>query len=46
MTELYDAASHGDRRRVQLLVEQGVDKNQVGGSLGQCALSIAASNDH
>ena len=46
MTELYDAAEVGDLERVTLLVEQGVDKNQVGGDYGDTALSAAAVNNH
>ena len=46
MTDLYDAAEDGDLERVTLLVEQGVDKNQVGGEYGTTALSAAAGNNH
>ena len=45
--ELYDAALVGDLERVTLLVvEQGVDKNQVGGEYGETLLSAAVGNDH
>ena len=46
MTDLYDAALAGDLERVTLLVEQGVDKNQVGGMFDDTALSAAAKNNH
>ena len=36
----------GDLERVKLLVEQGVDKNQVGGEYGDTVLCAAAENDH
>ena len=45
MTELYYAALAGNLGRVTLLVEQGVDKNQVGGNYGDTALSAAADNN-
>jgi len=46
MTDLYDAANHGDLERVTLLVEeQGVDKNLVGGEYDQTSLSTAAMNN-
>ena len=46
MTELYDAAGKGNLERVTLLVEQGIDKNQVGGEYEQTTLSVAAVNDY
>ena len=47
MTDLYDAARVGDLEQVRLLLEQGSDKNQVGGSFKMTALSVAAAqNDH
>ena len=46
MTELYDAAEVGNLERVKLLVEQGMDKNQVGGSFEHTALCIAGENNH
>ena len=46
MTELYDAAKEGNLERVKLLVEQGMDKNQVGGLFRQTCLSIASQNNH
>ena len=46
MTELYDAAKNGNLDRVKLLVEQGMDKNQVGGHWEAPALLIAASKGH
>ena len=39
---LYAAAHAGDLARVTLLVEQGEDKNQVGGSYDDTALGTAA----
>ena len=41
---LYDAALAGDLERVTQLVEQGEDKNQVGGGLLETVLSITADN--
>ena len=46
MANLYDAAEAGELKRVTLLVEQGVDKNQTGGKYGDTALSAAAKNNH
>ena len=49
MTDLYDAAEAGDLERVTLLVEQGVDKNQICGQtghIGDSALSAAARHGH
>ena len=46
MTELYNAASAGDFERVKLLVEQGADTNQVGGSCLNTALGVAAGEGH
>ena len=46
METLYDAAEAGDLDRVKLLVEQGTDRNQVGGYYRDTALSIAAENGH
>ena len=43
---LYDAAEVGDLDRVTSLVEQGVDKNQVGGYYRDTPLSVAAENGH
>ena len=43
---LYDAAEAGDLDRVMLLLEEGVNKNQVGGSYLDTPLSIAAENGH
>jgi hypothetical protein len=43
---LYAAANAGDLARVVLLVEQGNDKNEVGGVVEDTALGIAAQNDH
>ena len=43
---LYAAAEKGDLARVTLLVEQGGDKNQVGGQFKDTALSIAAGKGH
>ena len=34
MSELYDAALAGDLERVQVLVEQGADKEKTGGLYG------------
>ena len=39
---LYAAADAGDLEQVTLLVEQGEDKNQVGGYAHDTALGIAA----
>ena len=44
--ELYDAACAGDLERVTLLVEQGIDKNQIGGKFGNTALSVTAEENH
>ena len=41
----YDAAKSGNLEQVILLVEQGVDKNQVGGKFGDTASSAAAENN-
>ena len=46
MTDLYDAAKRGDLKQVTLLVEQGVDKNQVGNYYETTALSVAANDGH
>ena len=46
LTELYDAAKKGNLKRVTLLVEQGVDKNQTGGHYKETALTVAAGNGH
>ena len=54
MTDLYDtakddlyyAAEAGNLEQVTLLLEQGVDKNQIGGEFGDTALSAAAEHDH
>ena len=46
MTDLYDAAEQGNLKRVTLLVEQGVDKNQTGGCERETALFIAAWNNY
>ena len=46
MADLYDAAEAGELEQVTLLVEQGVDKNQIGGKYGDTALSAAAKNNH
>ena len=46
MTDLYDAAEVGDLERLILLVEQGVDKNQVGGDYDDTAVAAAAENNH
>ena len=43
---LFNAAYAGDLERVTLLVEQGMDKNQIGGDYGNTALSVAADKDH
>ena len=43
---LYDAALAGDLERVTQLVEQGEDKNQVGGGLLETVLSIAVDNGY
>ena len=42
MTDLYNAAKSGNLGRVILLVEEGVDKNQIGGEHSNTALSAAA----
>ena len=41
MTDLYYAAEIGNLERVILLLEQGVDKNQVSGSFNDSALGTA-----
>ena len=46
MTDLCDAALAGDLEHVTLLIEQGTDKNQIGGYFGDTALSAAAKNNH
>ena len=46
MTELYDAAKNGNLERVATLVEQGMDKNQVGGQYGQTPLCAASLEGH
>ena len=46
MEDLYDAALAGDLEQVTLLVEQGVDKNQVGGIWGDTPLSAAVEKNH
>ena len=46
MTDLYDAALAGDLEHVTLLIEQGTDKNHIGGYFGDTALSAAAKNNH
>ena len=46
MPELYDAAETGNFERVKMLVEQGIDKNQVGKAWGETALAAAATNNH
>ena len=46
MTELFDAANADNLERVKLLVEQGVDKNQVGGKFNDTALATAALQGH
>ena len=46
MMDLYEAAEVGDLERVSLLVEQGMDKNQVGGVLEHTSLSVAAEKGH
>ena len=43
MTELYDAAEEGNLERVKLLVEQGVDKNQVDGFSGTITPLLGAA---
>ena len=45
LQDLHDAAKAGNLERVILLVEQGADKNQVGGKFGDTALSAAAENN-
>ena len=46
MSDLYDAAKSGDLERVTVLVEQGIDKNRVGGPFIETALCVAAKNNH
>ena len=46
MTDLFDAAEAGNLERVRLLLEQGVDKNQIGGLWKETAIGIAASNGY
>ena len=46
MTDLYDAAEAGDLERVRMLVEQGEDKNQVGGEYGHTALCVSSRNGY
>ena len=47
MTEaLYHAAERGNLERVMRLVEQGADKDLVGGRYGETILAAAAENDH
>ena len=46
MADLYDAAKKGGLKRVKQLLEQGVDKNQVGGHFGHTSLCIAGENNH
>ena len=46
MTDLYDSASIGNLKRVILLVEQGLDKNQIGRLRKETALCRAAGNNH
>ena len=46
MTELFDAAEIGNLKQVMLLLEQGVDKNQIGGYWNETALSVASHNGH
>ena len=46
MTDLFDAAEAGNLERVRLLLEQGVDKNQIGGLWKETALGVAASNGY
>ena len=43
---LYTAANANDLTRVMLLVEQGEDKNQVGGIHGDTALGTAANGGY
>ena len=44
--DLYNAAEVGDLKRVMELVEQGVDKEEKGGSDDFTPLYIASENDH
>ena len=46
MLSFYKAAKAGYLERVIEIVEQGVDKNQVGGEYGMTALSVASKYDH
>ena len=46
MSKLYAAADSGDLKRVQALVEQGVDKNEAGGIYPETPLCRASSNGH
>ena len=46
MTELFDAVQRRNLERVRLLVEQGTDKNQIGGEFEETALSVAAYTDN
>ena len=46
LQDLYDAAKDGNLERVMQLVEQGADKNQVGGKFGDSALSAATENNN
>ena len=46
MLSLYKAAKAGDLERVMELVDQKVDKNQVGGEYGMTILSVATKHNH
>ena len=46
MSDLYDAVNRGDLERVQVLVEQGADKDQTGGYAGYTPLYVASRNGH
>ena len=43
---LYDAAEAGDLARVQVLVEQGAEKDETFGEMQKTALTAAAENGH
>ena len=46
MSNLYSAAESGNLKRVQELVEQGIDKNEDGGLYRETPLYRASSNGH
>ena len=46
MTELFAAAKIGNLKQMMLLLEQGADKNQIGGYWNETALSVVSHYGH